>query len=76
MSLIDIAGVTRHVPLPSGEDLHILRGVDLAVDSGEHVSIVGRSGTGKSTLLNIIGMHKLRGPLMLGNLVARSCGRA
>ena len=56
MSLIDIAGVTRHVPLPSGEDLHILKGVDLTVDSGEHVSIVGRSGTGKSTLLNIIGM--------------------
>lgn len=56
MAFIEVAGVTRHVPLPSGEDLHILEGIDLTVEAGEHVSIVGRSGTGKSTLLNIIGL--------------------
>ncbi|MFY9262310.1 MAG: ABC transporter ATP-binding protein [Arcanobacterium sp.] len=49
-------GITRSVTLPDGQPLHILRGMDLAVDRGEHVAIVGRSGTGKSTLLNIIGM--------------------
>ena len=56
MSLVRLRDVTRTVTLPDGEDLHILRGVDLDVEAGEHVSIVGRSGTGKSTMLNIIGL--------------------
>jgi lipoprotein-releasing system ATP-binding protein len=33
----------------------VLRGVDLAVGRGETVAIVGASGTGKSTLLHILG---------------------
>jgi lipoprotein-releasing system ATP-binding protein len=35
--------------------LHILKGVDLEVQQGEIVTIVGASGAGKSSLLNIIG---------------------
>lgn len=56
MSLVCLRDVTRTVTLPDGDDLHILRGVNLDVAQGEHVSIVGRSGTGKSTMLNIIGL--------------------
>ena len=36
-------------------NLQILKGVDLDVQHGEIVSIVGASGAGKSSLLNIIG---------------------
>ena len=54
MSLVCLRDVTRTVTLPDGEDLHILRGVNLDVAEGEHVSIVGRSGTGKSTMLNAV----------------------
>jgi lipoprotein-releasing system ATP-binding protein len=36
-------------------NLHILKGVDLEVKKGEIVAIVGASGAGKSSLLNILG---------------------
>jgi lipoprotein-releasing system ATP-binding protein len=36
-------------------NLHILKGVDLEVKQGEIVTIVGASGAGKSSLLNILG---------------------
>ncbi|PWN07524.1 ABC transporter ATP-binding protein [Rhodohalobacter mucosus] len=39
----------------NGEDLQILRGVNLNVNRSELISIVGSSGSGKSTLLHILG---------------------
>ena len=38
-----------------GKELPVLRGVDLEIRRGDQVSIVGKSGVGKSTLLHVAG---------------------
>ena len=49
MSALAIQGIwKRYGPLP------VLKGIDLAIDSGEFCILVGPSGCGKSTLLSII----------------------
>ena len=58
-----------------GAELPILRGVDLAVQSGEIVALVGPSGAGKSTLLQIAGL--LEPPDAGEVLIAgRACAKA
>jgi putative ABC transport system ATP-binding protein len=52
--MIDLADV--HLTLPSAAGaVVILRGVDLAVAAGTSLSVVGPSGSGKSSLMSIIG---------------------
>jgi len=50
--VIRLEGVRKRYP---GAEIDVLRGIDLAIEEHEFVSIVGRSGTGKTTLLNLIG---------------------
>ena len=47
-------GVYKAYPMGDGK-LEILKGLDLSIDQGEAVCIVGASGAGKSTLLHILG---------------------
>ncbi len=38
-----------------GEELHILKDINLTVEKGDTIAITGESGSGKSTLLHILG---------------------
>lgn len=55
MSLLEVRDVVKDYRIPGKAPLRVLRGVSFAVEAGEHVAVVGRSGGGKTTLLNILG---------------------
>lgn len=54
MELLSARGLTKTYG-SGGKLVEVLRSVDFAVNKGETVAIVGASGVGKSTLLNILG---------------------
>ena len=53
--MIRLTGIERNFPV-GDEVVHALRGVDLTIEAGEYLSIMGPSGSGKSSLLNVLGL--------------------
>jgi putative ABC transport system ATP-binding protein len=53
-ALIEMHGIERTYVM--GDNLvHALRGVDLTIEAGSSIAIMGTSGSGKSTMMNMIG---------------------
>jgi putative ABC transport system ATP-binding protein len=52
-NVLEVTGLTKSYRT-AGEEIAVLRGVNLAVKAGESVALTGESGSGKSTLLHLI----------------------
>ena len=52
--MIQLKKVIKSYPV-AGDDLVVLKDINLQINKGEFVAIMGPSGSGKSTLMNIIG---------------------
>ncbi len=52
--MLELKGIKKDYPAGSGV-VHALKGIDLRFRKAEFVSILGQSGCGKTTMLNIIG---------------------
>ena len=53
--IIELRNITRTFVTGGGVEVRALRGIDLKIHMGEFVAIVGQSGSGKSTMMNILG---------------------
>ena len=53
MSVVELVDVTKDYP--GNPPLTVLHGVNIAIDPGELVAVVGASGSGKTTMLSIMG---------------------
>ncbi|MEE8267791.1 MAG: ABC transporter ATP-binding protein [Gemmatimonadales bacterium] len=53
--VLEASGVTKVFRGGDGRPITVLAGVDMTVERGEFVAVVGESGAGKSTLLHILG---------------------
>ncbi len=52
--LIQARGLGRVYRLGGG-DVHALRSIDVDIDAGDYVAVMGASGSGKSTFMNLLG---------------------
>ena len=55
-TMIELHHIIKRFYIGQPNELEILHGIDLKVNKGEFVSIVGSSGSGKTTMMNIIGI--------------------
>lgn len=76
MSVLQLRDVSKTYGVGAAE-VHALRNVDLAVDAGELVAVMGPSGSGKSTLLTIAGSleQPTSGEVLVGGVALSGMSR-
>lgn len=56
MSLIEIKSLKKSFHDGKENKINVIRGIDLRIEKGEKIAIVGDSGCGKTTFINLIGL--------------------
>ena len=69
MSGLETRGLKRSHPGAGGERREVLHGVDLSLEPGENVALIGRSGCGKTTLLRALLLLDSPGPEDAGEIL-------
>ena len=54
MNIIELKNINKFFG-HEGNRVHVLKNVNLSIEKGDFVAIIGQSGSGKSTMMNIIG---------------------
>lgn len=54
MNIIELKKINKYFG-SGGNRVHVLKNIDLQIEKGDFVAIIGQSGSGKSTMMNIIG---------------------
>ena len=54
MNIIELKNIHKYFG-QDGNRVHVLKGINLCIEKGDFVAIIGQSGSGKSTMMNIIG---------------------
>ncbi len=53
---IELKDIKKSYQIPGQDEFKVLKGINFLISQGEYISIIGRSGCGKTTLLKIVGL--------------------
>ncbi len=76
-NLVELHSVSYTYEIPGGRSIPAVRGVDLAIEPGEFVGLIGANGSGKTTLVRLINgiLIPTRGKVLVNGIDTRQKAR-